>query len=281
MKKIFFLLLFILVGCGHKAETTTTTINETTTSSVIETLQKSSTPTLFIHGYSGGPRTFGTLIERMEKSDLAKKEMTIMVKSDGSIQADGQLSGQSNNPMIQVLFEDNESHEWNQAEWIRSVLAYLQNTYTIKNVHLVGHSMGGVSILRYLGTYGADNSLPQIEKFSAIGAPFNEFIDSSQTQSIDELLADGPTEFSARYNDYATLLPTAPKCEIQLLAGQLSAEEANDGMVPVSSALSVYHLLQENNYPVASHIIKTNAQHSQLHENKEVDALLQAFLWEQ
>ncbi|MCD5001877.1 alpha/beta fold hydrolase [Enterococcus saccharolyticus] len=279
MKKIFFLLLFILVGCGHKAETTTT-ISETTTSSTAEIIKKSSIPTLFIHGYSGGPQTFGTLIERMEKNDFATKEMTITVKNDGNIQAVGQLSGQANNPMIQVLFEDNESHEWNQAEWIRATLAYLHDTYAIKNVYLVGHSMGGASSLRYLGTYGADDSLPQVNKFSAIGAPFNEFIDTSQTQSIDELLANGPTEFSARYNDYATMLPTAPKCEIQLLAGQLSAEEANDGMVPVSSALAVYHLLQENNYHVSSHIIKTNAQHSQLHENEEVDALLQAFLWD-
>ena len=60
--------------------------------------------------------------------------------------------------------------------------------------HIVGHSMGGVSGLRYLGTYGQDTSLPKIEKFVSIGAPFNDFIDTSQQQTIETELENGPTE---------------------------------------------------------------------------------------
>ncbi|MGE9641865.1 alpha/beta hydrolase, partial [Escherichia coli] len=54
----------------------------------------------------------------------------------------------------------------------------------VNKANIVGHSMGGVSGLRYLGTYGQDTSLPKIEKFVSIGAPFNDFIDTSQHQWV-------------------------------------------------------------------------------------------------
>lgn len=66
--------------------------------------------------------------------------------------------------------------------------------YQVNKANIVGHSMGGVSGLRYLGTYGQDTSLPKIEKFVSIGAPFNDFIDTSQQQTIETELENGPTE---------------------------------------------------------------------------------------
>jgi len=281
MKRLFFILsLFILTACSQKAPTSTSAIllNEeptTTTSDVVD--QKTTTPTLFIHGYAGGPSSFGHLIKRMEENNVATKEMTLTITSDGEIQAEGELTGEATNPMIQVLFQDNESHEWNQAEWLRAVLAYLKETFGVEKVNLVGHSMGGVSSLRYLGTYGEDATLPQVEKFSAIGAPFNDFVATSQT--LDDLLRNGPTEYSARYQDYQAMMPTMPTFAVQLIAGQLSEMDLSDGTVPLSSALSVYALLKEHHLPISYTIISTNAQHSQLHENTEVDQLLQTFLW--
>ena len=47
--------------------------------------------------------------------------------------------------------------------------------------------MGGVSALRYLGTYGQDTSLPQVQTLTAIGAPFNDFVDDSAQSLTDEL----------------------------------------------------------------------------------------------
>ncbi|EMW5500705.1 alpha/beta hydrolase, partial [Enterococcus faecalis] len=50
--------------------------------------------------------------------------------------------------------------------------------------------------------------------------------------------------------------------------------------VPLSSALAVNALLRQRGTQVTSQIIKgENAQHSQLHENPEVDHLLIEFLW--
>ena len=54
--------------------------------------------------------------------------------------------------------------------------------------------MGGVSALRYLGTYGQDTSLPQVQTLTAIGAPFNDFVDDS-AQSLTDELAKGLLSF--------------------------------------------------------------------------------------
>ena len=111
-------------------------------------------------------------------------------------------------------------------------------------VNIVGHSMGGVSGLRYLATYGQDQSLPQVQKFVALGAPFNEFEENS-TQSLNDMLKNGPAVTTSRYQDYQQLIDNVPATtQFLLVGGQLSETDASDGTVPLSSALAVYALLK-------------------------------------
>ncbi len=286
MKKIisvlsFILLTFMVAGCGQdQAEANEASTAITSSTSEKPTLEKTNVPTLFIHGYSGGPASFGHLIDRMEKADIAKKEMTITVAADGSLQVDGKLSQKADNPMIQVLFADNTNTEWAQTDWIRSVLHYLKENQNVNEVNLIGHSMGGVSSLRYLLTYSQEEDLPHVLKFAAIGAPFNDFTDTSDSQSLEELLDNGPAVASDRYLDYQNLIVNSTlSIPVTLMAGQLSSEDLSDGTVSVTSALSVYQLLKTSGFDASYSIISKDAQHSQLHENEEVDQLLKDFLW--
>ena len=142
--------------------------------------------------------------------------------------------------------------------------------------------MGGVSGLRYLMTYPNDDTQPQVIKFVAIGAPFNDFLDTSETQSIQELLKNGPNEYSSRYQDYQNLAGNLDKkIQILLLVGQLNQNTFNDETVPTTSALSVNALLSQTNKVSTQIFYGANAQHSQLHENKEVDKAVADFLWPQ
>lgn len=47
------------------------------------------------------------MLRRLEKS-ASSKELVLTVGTDGQIQATGDLSGKADNPMVQVLFEDNK-----------------------------------------------------------------------------------------------------------------------------------------------------------------------------
>ncbi|GGC75947.1 alpha/beta fold hydrolase [Enterococcus wangshanyuanii] len=282
-KQLFYVVLIcfalFFTGCGSKKIVEQKPSSNPTSSS--ETESKSAVPTLFIHGYSGGNGSFGGMIKRLEADDFTKKEVVLTVSAEGKINASGKLTGKENNPSVQVLFEDNKNNEWNQAEWIKNCLIYLRDTFEINQVNLVGHSMGGVSTLRYLTTYGDDPSLPTVQKFVAIAAPFNNFVELSEGETVDGLIANGPSVQSERYADYVNGIDkVSAGMPVLILAGDIEDGSLSDEIVPVADALSVIALFKAHGNKVQEKIFYgKNAQHSQLHENREVDQTVANFLW--
>lgn len=279
---IAMLAILILAGCGTSQTKTKNPVDKTSSTQLKkDASSKTAIPTVFIHGYGGTVNSFGGMIQRLEKKGETKKELVITVEADSSLQVDGQLSQKKVNPSIQVLFAANKDNEWNQTEWIYAVLKYLKQS-GVDQVNIVGHSMGGVSSLRYLTTYGQPEDAPKIQKLIAIGAPFNDFTDTADDQTIDELLQNGPSQQSSRYMDYSSGIANVPKMtNFLLLAGKSEEQATSDGTVPLTSALAIYALLKAHGNQVAEQIFTgQNAQHSQLHENSAVDKAVAKFLWQ-
>lgn len=281
---IVLLLLLMLAGCKGATESVTRSSSQSagqtaTSTSVQPTVSKTKVPTVFIHGYSGTINSFKSMLNRMEATGNLTQEMLIEVAADGELNPTGALSGEANNPTVQVIFESNKDNEWNQTEWIRNVLAYLKATYEVDTVNLVGHSMGGVSSFRYLFTYPGESDLPEVAKFVAIGSPFNEFIELDD--SVQDILTNGPSAWSTRYSEYTTASVQVPVAvEVLLVAGQLSDTDWSDGTVPLNSALAIYSLLtNQGNQVIEEIMVGEAASHSGLHENTEVDQLVAEFLW--
>lgn len=248
-----------------------------------ETKVKKSYPvTLFFHGYGGTRYSMGGMVQRLTRHYQASHTLDLVIQPDGQIQEKGSFQSAQQPILINVLFADNKNNEWNQADWIKQVLLYVKNHYQVNEVNLVGHSMGGVSIFRYLFTYSTQvNDLPHVAKYIAIAAPFNEFLDSFSQQNQTELLQNGPAEESTRYQDFANQIAQMPTdVKVALFAGKLSADELDDGTVPLSSALAVNALLVNHGNQVQTQIFTgIHAQHSALHANGKVDAAVAKFLW--
>ncbi|MBO0454427.1 alpha/beta fold hydrolase [Candidatus Enterococcus murrayae] len=286
MKKIilslfFMTAIFALIGCGSGESKQTEKTEKSpaaATSKEKNALTKSAVPTVFIHGYGGTVNSFGGMIQRFSNEWKTKKEMLITVQADGTLTVDGQLSKEKSNPSVQVLFAANKDNEWNQTEWIYTVLKYLKQQ-GVAQVNLVGHSMGGVSSLRYLTTYGQPSDASKINKFISIGAPFNDFTESSE--SIEDVLKSGRETKASRYVDYENGISNVPNdLPIFLVAGKLDEKTDSDGTVPLNSALATYSLLKDHGNPISYQIFTgSNAQHSQLHENTGVDQAIANFLW--
>ena len=115
------------------------------------------------------PFSFGPLLRRLERENVAKREMTIVVQGDGKLTIEGKLKNTNDNPTIMVLFAKDVTDEITQSEWIDKVMRYLYQQKVFR-VNLVSHSMGGVSSLRYLLEYAGDRT-PITERFVAISAP--------------------------------------------------------------------------------------------------------------
>ena len=304
MKKMFFfsflflVLSLVSVGCGN--EKTARTVKEsdptselksnsssepsTSSSGVTDPLTTNQTaiPTLFIHGYGGTEGSFSGMLSRFETNGWGKKILTVTVQPNGSVSDTGTWDDQSTNPLVQVLFADNKNNEWNQADWIKATVVYLKQTYRIEEVNLVVHSMGGVGSFRYLVTYGEEDSLPIVNRFVAIGAPFNDFVTGNEEQSFDALKQDGPLIISQRYSDFAAGIQQYPK-ETPLLniVGDVQDGSDGDGTVSLRSGLSIGHLMQINEMNYSEEIVTgSQASHSQLHENTQVDELVASFLWD-
>lgn len=295
---LFLLLGFISMGCGNGEITKTGEESQesvgSNSSSASEaslassdsteplTTTQTNVPTLFIHGYGGTEGSFSGMLSRFEASSFGKKVLTIIVQPDGSISETGDWQEQTNNPLIQVLFADNKNNEWNQADWIKVVLSYLTSTYQIDEVNLVGHSMGAVSSLRYLVTYGSDQSLPMVNHFVAIGGPFNDFVTGNEDQSLGTLDLNGPLVISERYGDFSAGIQQFPKETAMLnIAGDVKDGSDGDGTVPLRSALAINYLMQTNGIEYRYEIITgSQAYHSLLHENTQVDQMVANFLWD-
>ena len=242
---------------------------------------KSYPVTLFFHGYGGTKHSMGGMIQRLSSRYQATHTLDLTVNTDGTIQTSGTFEQADKPVLINVLFADNKNNEWNQAEWIYQALQFVKTQYHVEKVNVVGHSMGGVSLFRFLETYQNQGELPTVEHFISIAAPLNEFLDTSNEQSVDGLLQQGPTQISPRYQDFQNNIANFPKnVQVSLFAGQLSASDLSDGTVPLTSALAVNQLLSSQQIPVETFVFKgVLAQHSALHANPKVDKRIAEILW--
>lgn len=242
---------------------------------------KSYPVTLFFHGYGGTKHSMGGMIQRLCSRYQATHTLDLTVNTDGTIQTSGTFEQADKPVLINVLFADNKNNEWNQAEWIYQALQFVKTQYHVEKVNVVGHSMGGVSLFRFLETYQNQGELPTVEHFISIAAPFNEFLDTSNEQSVDDLLQQGPTQISPRYQDFQSNIANFPKnIQVSLFAGQLTASDLSDGTVPLTSALAVNPLLSSQQIPVETFLFKgILAQHSALHANPKVDKKIAEILW--
>lgn len=274
------LTLLFLIGCQ---KTETPSHKNLKKAKETEQIKKTNVPTVFIHGYSGTERTMKNMVKDFEKDDFGKEELVMEVDESGNVSTENMNAEvfKENNPMVRLVFSDSKSHQWNQAEWIKSALTFLKKEYHVEEVNLVGFSMGGISSFLYLETFQNDETQPKVKKVATIGAPFNEFIENEE-QELDDILKNGPQTVSEQLVNYENLSDNLPKeTSFLLIGGQLSESKKGDGTVPISSSLGVYNLLEKKGIPVKNEVIfGVNASHSSLRKNEDVDRFLSDFLWQ-
>lgn len=280
MKKIRLLLFVSLVigllsACSTKLNTE---IKEN------EEVEKTNIPTLFLHGYSGTNRTMKTMINKLEKQGIATDEMTISVSDLGDISVETDVEGafKKNNPMINVVFENSKSDQWQQAEWLKIVLMYLKTSHQVEAVNIVGFSMGGISSFLYTETFSGEEMQPVVQKLVAIGAPFNEFLEIEGQEEAD-IIENGPEVVSDQLTNYIQLIDGVPKeTSFFLVGGQLSEINVSDGTVSLNSSLGIYSLLEKNKLQVKYQVITgSSGQHSALRKNNTVINKIGKYLWQE
>ena len=241
----------------------------------------SNVPTVFIHGYEGNSFSFGPLLRRFERENVAKREMTIVVQKDGKLSVEGKLKNRNDNPTIMVLFAKDVTDEITQSKWIDKVMRYLYQQ-KVRRVNLVSHSMGSVSSLRYLLEYAGEKT-PITEHFVAIAAPFNDLEIAEDTEEIFayELTEKGPSGETPIYQYFDQAMNQLPtNLHVLDVAGDLKDGAESDGSVSTHSAFALRLLFQKHarSYQELT-VTGKSGGHSAITKSAKLEKQLIKFIW--
>ena len=224
------------------------------------------TATLFLHGYGGSERSETFMVKQALNKNVTNEVITARVSSEGKVYFDKKLSEDAANPIVKVEFKDNKTGNFKE------------------NANFVGHSMGNMSFAFYMKNYGDDRHLPQLKKEVNIAGVYNGIL--NMNENVNEIIVDKqgkPSRMNAAYRQLLSLYKIYCGKEIEVLNiyGDLEDGSHSDGRVSNSSSQSLQYLLRGSTKSYQEMKFKgAKAQHSQLHENKDVANEIIQFLWE-
>lgn len=244
---------------------------------------QSRTPTLFFHGYGSSANAEKHMVEAARQAGVTQTIVTATVDRHAQVTLKGDIPKDAVNPIVMVEFKDNRNANYAQdGEYAAAVVRELQSRYGFKKMNFVAHSMGNMSILFYLLEHAQNEELPQLQKQVNIANHVNglEGMDLPANLTILDSKTGEPSAMSGSYQKLLGLREIYPQDQVDVLNIYGDFKNQSDGSVLNVSSRSLKYLVIDNakSYQEKS-VTGPLAQHSQLHENPEVDRLLIDFLW--
>ncbi|AEV94383.1 alpha/beta hydrolase superfamily protein [Pediococcus claussenii ATCC BAA-344] len=239
--------------------------------------------TIFVHGFNGDAYSMRHLLEDAEENGWANKIIDAIVKRNGRIELKGTWNKEIDNPMIQVLFENNRAPERWQIRWVRKLLIQLKEQFGIAEFNGVGHSLGSNVLVNLAIKYGDDLRMPRLRKLVTIAGPFNGLHGFADNATVDEILENGsePNHKTRHLRKLYSKRDQFP-ADVSLLniVGQSNRFLNNDVYVSVESARSVGYLLSEvaRDYNEIM-VMGPDGYHCSLNHNEIVSREINNFLW--
>ena len=244
---------------------------------------QSRTPTLFFHGYGSSANAEKHMVEAARQAGVTQTIITATVDSHAQVTLKGDIPKNAVNPIVMVEFKDNRNANYAQdGEYAAAVVRELQARYGFKKMNFVAHSMGNMSILFYLLEHAQNEELPQLQKQVNIANHVNglEGMDLPANLTILDSKTGQPSAMSDSYQKLLGLREIYPQDQVDVLNIYGDFKNQSDGSVLNVSSRSLKYLVIDNAKSYQEKRVSGPlAQHSQLHENPEVDRLLIDFLW--
>ncbi|KRM01716.1 alpha/beta hydrolase [Limosilactobacillus gastricus] len=249
---------------------------------------QSTTPTLFFHGGGSSYHAEEHMVNAAKRAGVTNTVIRANVDPNGKVTLSGSMTKHSINPIVEVNYENNRQLDYSQhGRWAANVVKLLQKRYGIKQVKMVGHSLGNISIIYYELQNAQKKSMPKVVKQVDIAGHFAGLNFSQVPASIRQpagLKLDSktgkPNQMNATYQEMTKLRQVLPKNQVQVLNIYGDIGGQTDGTVPNVSSLSLKYLIasRAKSYREVK-ITGKQARHSKLHSNAKVDRALINFLW--
>lgn len=244
------------------------------------------TATILVHGGGSSRAAEEHIATALLRSGYAQSKLEATVSPNGRVTLKAETFGQRTikRPVILVEFKDNENLHFHQsARWLRAVMTACQAQTPIKQVNLVGHSMGNMAIEYYLMDFGLDPTSPRVAKQISLGGHYNGILGLNDQVHRVHLQADGrPVPESQGYQKLLKVRPVYETQAIQVLNvwGDLGDGSDSDGVVTNTSSQALAYLVKPLSQYQGLEIKGAGGQHSALHENPQVDREIIRFLKE-
>ena len=241
-------------------------------------------PTLFFHGSSSSYKAEKHMVSAIKKAGVTKSVIRADVSSRGKVKLVGKIAKQAENPIVEVNYLNSYNYNYPTiGRWARNVVQKLQKTYHFKTMNMVGHSMGNMAIMYYLLANGRNQRLPKLQKQVSLGGHYNGVLNEGDYPHRVRLAKSGkPSPMDGAYRQLLPLRKTYPKKQVDVLNvyGDLGDGTDSDGRVSNNSSRSLRYLVKPRAKSYRDRQLKgSKAQHSKLHNNKQVDKLLIKFIW--
>lgn len=248
--------------------------------------QQTMVPTFFFHGYGSSYHAEQQMVNAAKDAGVTENVIRADVARNGDVTFVGQLNNNAKNPIVMVNYIDNKNPDFHtDGKWAKNVVTKLQDQYRFSKFNMVGHSMGNMAIMFYMLDNADNDKLPKLQKQVDIAGHFAGIIGMDDKPNQLKLDKDGkPERINTSYKELLPIRDTYPKNQVDVMNifGDKDDGTHSDGAVSNASSKSLKHLIGDRAKSYTEHkIVGANAQHSKLHENKEVDQLLIKFLWNQ
>lgn len=240
--------------------------------------QAKETVTFFFHGYGSSINAEKHMANAARQAGKTNEVLEATVNENGAVEIKGKLADNPKNPIVLVGFSDNRNPDYHKDGWYAyQAVKAAQKKLGFSKMNLVGHSMGNMAISYMIMDYSAKKNFPTIKKQVDIAGHFNGIVGMDKNSPID---ASGkPKKMNSTYQELIKLRQVYPK-GIDVLNIYGDTGKKSDGRVYNNSSKSLKYLLVKAKSYKELKITGKGGQHSRLHENRQVDQVLQKFLWE-
>ncbi|CAK8053946.1 alpha/beta hydrolase [Eupransor demetentiae] len=235
--------------------------------------------TVFFHGYGSSRNAEQSMSRYLVDKGYSNRRINVTVSKDSKVSFNRKAAAGDKHPIYLVQFNDNSNTDFAKTtDWVDTIMTQLHEQ-GITKVNLIGHSMGNMAIVYYLKSHSQyPDNLPRVERTIDIAGHFNGL--RFQNDASAGLEANGmPSKETDSYRSLAGLEKYYEnnKTKVLNIYGD-STGNGSDTTVPNNSSKSLRYFVRQPSTYQEKLITGKQAQHSKLHENKEVDQAIYDFL---
>lgn len=251
-----------------------------------------STPTFFFHGWGSSYHAEEDMVHAFEHAGVTKSVIRANVTKSGKVILHGKFKKNAKNPIVEVNFNDNKlsgyqdnyvkGYEETGSRYVKNAIQKVTNKYHYNRINIVAHSMGNLETAYYFKRYANLQNKIKVQHFISMAGHYDGIVGINDEPNRLKLNKEGrPNRIEPEYRGLLSLRKTFPRhTKVLNIFGNLEDGTNSDGDVSNASARSLKYLLNGRAKKYRELMIRgKNAQHSKLHNNREVNQAIVDFLW--